>query len=272
MSTNITPIISCNVDEEGQHSPYKALDTGKALNMLVLNQRENQPPPVDADNNPEYFIGNVNYGRGFFTYGHYPDLGRAEVQKWWGNQYQDLIDWGLDFVWQDMTTPAMKASIHQNPCPLLSFPMDLLLSDNEETRYAEKSKVVEKKPFAKIRNLFNYNLCMATHNGLNRICGHRRNFIIARGGFIGVHRFAALWTGDSTSNWQFVQISIPLVLTIGLSGQPVSGCDIGGFVAAYPGQIVDPELLTRWTIQGAFLPCFRYHFDNYSKTYQEIYR
>ena len=38
-------------------------------------------------------------------------------------------------------------------------------------------------------------------------------------------------TGDSTSNWEFVQMNIPLVLGIGLSAQPVSGCDIGGFCA-----------------------------------------
>ena len=41
----------------------------------------------------------------------------------------------------------------------------------------------------------------------------------------------AIHTGDSKSNWEFVRINIPLVLGIGLSAQPVSGCDIGGFCA-----------------------------------------
>ena len=128
-STNITPIISCNKDENGEYSPYKALDTGKANDIFVMNIRE------DGSGSAEHFIGNVNYGRGMLTWGHYPDLGRADAQKWWGEQYRDLLDWGLDFVWQDMTTPAMKASIHQPDCPLLSFPMDIMISDNEETRY-----------------------------------------------------------------------------------------------------------------------------------------
>jgi hypothetical protein len=88
MSTNITPIISCNVDEKGEYSPYKALDSGKASKMLVVNQREGQPPAVDANGNEEFFIGNVNYGRGMLTWGHYPDLGRPEVQTWWGDQYK----------------------------------------------------------------------------------------------------------------------------------------------------------------------------------------
>jgi alpha-glucosidase len=88
MSTNITPIISCNVDENGEFSPYNALDSGKASKMLVVNQREGQPPALDANGNEEFFIGNVNYGRGMLTWGHYPDLGRPEVQKWWGDQYK----------------------------------------------------------------------------------------------------------------------------------------------------------------------------------------
>ena len=66
-------------------------------------------------------------------------------------------------------------------------------------------------------------------------------------------------------------MNIPLVLGIGLSAQPVSGCDIGGFCAAWQGQIVDSEMLTRWTIMGAFLPWFRNHYDNYYKPYQEPY-
>ena len=166
----------------------------------------------------------------------------------------------------------MKESIDQNPCPLRSFPMNLMISDNEDTHYANTLKSVGKKPFAKIRCLYSNNLCKATYVGLNRLAGNRRNFIINRGGFIGVHRHAGLWTGDSTSNWEFVQINIPLVLTIGLSGQPVSGCDIGGFGSEYRGQIANSEMLTRWIIQGAFLPWFRNHYDNYSKSYQEPFK
>ena len=94
-----------------------------------MNTRE------DGSGTHDEFIGNVNYGRGHLTWGHYPDLGRLDAQKWWGEQYRDLLDWGVDFVWQDMTTPAMKASVHQPDCPLLSFPMDIMISDTEKTRF-----------------------------------------------------------------------------------------------------------------------------------------
>src|SRR5690606_39484555 len=53
----------------------------------------------------------------------------------------------------------------------------------------------------------------------------KRNFIIARGGFAGIQRYAGIWTGDSASSWDFLAINIPEVLNIGLSGLPISGCD-----------------------------------------------
>ena len=50
-STNITPIISCNVDENGDVSPYKALDSGKTLDVFVKNKRE------DGSGSDEHYIG-----------------------------------------------------------------------------------------------------------------------------------------------------------------------------------------------------------------------
>lgn len=54
--------------------------------------------------------------------GFYPDLNRSEVRDWWGKQYKYLFEQGLEFVWQDMTTPAihdsygeMKGYLSTNP-------------------------------------------------------------------------------------------------------------------------------------------------------------
>jgi len=38
--------------------------------------------------------------------GFYPDFNRAVARERWGEQYQYLFENGLEFVWQDMTTPA----------------------------------------------------------------------------------------------------------------------------------------------------------------------
>ncbi|MEP6535215.1 MAG: TIM-barrel domain-containing protein, partial [Bryobacteraceae bacterium] len=141
---------------------------------------------------------------------------------------------------------------------------------------------------AKNHNSYVLNLLKATFEGLHQLRSTQRNFIIARGGYAGMQRYAGLWTGDSASDWNFLQINIPEVLNLGMSGIPISGCDIGGFAtgsvpsgttqnAIHPstpgGQltqgITNYELLTRWMILGSFLPWYRNHYDGYNKQFQE---
>ncbi|MCF6283397.1 MAG: hypothetical protein L3J28_14550 [Candidatus Polarisedimenticolaceae bacterium] len=103
---------------------------------------------------------------------------------------------------------------------------------------------------------------------------NRRNFIIGRGGFTGMHRFAGLWTGDNTSSWDFLKINISQVLALGIAGQSMSGQDIGGFEREESWQQwVDPELFIRWISAGAFLPWFRNHYiQKGQKLFQEPYK
>ncbi|CAG8770502.1 4304_t:CDS:2, partial [Dentiscutata heterogama] len=67
-------------------------------------------------------------------------------------------------------------------------------------------------------------------------------------------RYGPIWTGDNVANWDYLAISIPMLLTIGISGLPFSGADVGGFVGD-----TKPELLVRWYQAGAFQPFFRAH-------------
>lgn len=207
------------------------------------------------------------------------------MQKWWGEQYQDLLNKGLDMIWQDMTDPAVVRSC-DSYAPYKTLPLNVKMTDWRDGR---------KKANAKIHNAFAISLIQATYEGLTKIKqslpdGHynknKRNFIIARGGYAGVHRYAANWTGDSASSWDFLQINIPEVLNWGMSGQALSGCDIGGFgngsddpnsgTVVGSGEIKDGqisgELLARWMTMGAFLPWYRNHYNGYTKAYQEPYK
>jgi alpha-glucosidase len=114
-----------------------------------------------------------------------------------------------------------------------------------------------------------------------------RPFILARGGYAGLQRYAALWTGDNASSWDFLRISLPQTLNLGLSGVPISGSDVGGFATGpipdgtteasvvrdgrVIGGVTHPELFVRWTQLGSFLPWFRNHYLGYDKEYQEVY-
>lgn len=285
-STNVTGIVSMvPVDETDQAAPYPVLDEGLAQGYFYADVRIDDPSPPSA---PQPLVVNESYGcnLGFNpypspgapydpscggtplgTYGHYADLGRPEVRRWWGTLYQPLLDAGLSMVWQDMTDPATEQS-SDDTMPWKTLPLNLAVFDPTTA-----STVAH----AQIHNVFALNLIGATYEGLRQhMPGGTRPFIIARGGYAGVQRYAASWTGDSASTWDFLSILIPEILNFGLSGQPMAGADVGGF-ATGPGAIegnrasgiADPELLTRWTTLSAFIGWFRNHYDGYNKQYQE---
>jgi alpha-glucosidase len=215
--------------------------------------------------------------------GNYPDFGLGAVRQTWGQQYQHLLqDVGLDMIWQDMTCPAIDPNLPPDNEAYKTFPQDLMMA--QEQTLADGTVSVVYQPNCKVHNSYVLNLLRATWGGINTLAPTRRNFIIARGGYAGMQRFAGLWTGDSDSSWDFLQINLPEVLNLGLSGVPIAGCDIGGFATGSAttsnsyvnngsviGGITNYELLTRWMQLGSFLPWFRNHYDGYNKQFQEPY-
>ncbi len=313
MSTNITPIITTNpLNQEGVKAPYVQREALKALNdrttnpvaALIYNTR------YQSGEDPSLYVGGVNYGINYgnnpYPYpplqpnnqgqvpltapGNYPDFGLTEVRQVWGQQYQDLIqNVGLDMIWQDMTCPAIDANL---PSPgqqyYKTFPQDLMMAQEQLDPVTGAVVSVNYLPNAQLHNSYVNNLLRATSEGINALAPTRRNFIIARGGYAGMQRYAALWTGDSASSWDFLNINIPEVLNLGLSGVPISGCDIGGFAtgpidplettsqggmcgSSIVGGITNYELLTRWMQLGSFLPWYRNHYDGYNKQFQEAF-
>jgi alpha 1,3-glucosidase len=81
-----------------------------------------------------------------------------------------------------------------------------------------------------------------------------RPFVLSRSFYAGSQRWGAIWTGDNAARWDHLEISAPMLLTIGASGLPFAGADVGGFFGN-----CDAELVTRWTQAGAYQPFFRGH-------------
>ncbi|KAG8796592.1 hypothetical protein FRC12_016579 [Ceratobasidium sp. 428] len=202
-------------------------------------------------NPPEFFRGGVWYGGKLGRPGYYPDLNREDVRVWWGEQYDKLIKLGLEFVWQDMTSPCMGICYGD----MRSFPFRLKL-----TADTVKGKNPIDYPAIRIWSLYGLNLHRATFRGWDRHekRENKRNLIIGRGGYIGLHRYAGLWTGDNSSDWDFLRVSVAQVLSLGLSGITISGGDVGGFEPGRDGgRWASPELLMRWYCAYALLPWFR---------------
>ncbi|KAH3732937.1 glycoside hydrolase [Pelomyxa schiedti] len=266
-STNITPYIAQN-----HPAAIAALqDTTKRVfvgNEMAGNLQGN--PPASTEYSP--FIGKVAYSPEC-PRGLYPDLGHPDAYSWWQKAYETLLRAGLSYVWQDMVTPDMDREIDD----WSSFPLDLMLTDNTYKTPGEssssgtppKSKPLSKIPAICMRNMFALNLLRSTFNGWDKheLLANKRPFIIGRGGCSGMHRFGALWTGDNSSTWDFMKINLVQCLSLGLSGQFMSGADIGGFARADDNQSwIDPELFIRWHLAAAFLPWYRCHYDGSAMT------
>ncbi|CAI0428115.1 unnamed protein product [Linum tenue] len=168
----------------------------------------------------------------------YLDVLSPEVRMWFSDKF------GFDsykgstpslYIWNDMNEPSVFNG------PEISMPRDALHFGGVEHR--------------ELHNAYGYFYHMATSNGLvKRGDGKDRPFVLSRAFFAGTQRFGSVWTGDNTADWDHLRASVPMILTLGLSGISFSGADVGGFFGN-----PEPELLVRWYQLGAFYPFFRAH-------------
>ncbi|KAL0371972.1 UNVERIFIED_CONTAM: Alpha-glucosidase 2 [Sesamum calycinum] len=96
----------------------------------------------------------------------------------------------------------------------------------------------------------------STYEGMKLSNEQKRPFVLTRAGFVGSQRYAATWTGDNLSTWEHLHMSISMVVQLGLSGQPLSGPDIGGFAGN-----ATPKLFGRWMGVGSMFPFCRGHSE-----------
>lgn len=165
----------------------------------------------------------------------FPDFSRAAVRAWWGDAQSALVDAGVRGIWNDMNEPA---------------------SFNGKTLSELAQFGGDGRPGTHLEyhNQYGTLMARASFEGLRRLRPAARPFVVTRAGYTGVQRYASMWTGDNNSTWEHLRISIPMVLSLGLTGQPFAGSDIGGFTGNPSG-----ELYARWLQAAALIPFFRTH-------------
>lgn len=174
----------------------------------------------------------------------YIDMLSPEIRSWWGDKFAyDSYEGSTSslYIWNDMNEPSVFNG------PEVTMPRDALHYGGVEHR--------------ELHNAYGYYFHMATADGLvKRGNGKDRPFVLSRAFFPGSQRYGAIWTGDNTADWDQLRVSIPMVLTLGLSGIAFSGADVGGFFGN-----PEPELLVRWYQVGAYYPFFRGHAHHDTK-------
>lgn len=168
---------------------------------------------------------------------HFVDYSRPDASEWWGDLHRGLLDHGVAGIWMDMNEPA-----------------DFTDQSGGAWRDVISEDHGRNSDHGRMRNLFALGMARATYEGLRRLEPELRPFVITRAGFAGIQRYSTMWTGDNTSTWESLALSIPMFTSLGLSGQPFVGADIGGFIGSCDG-----ELLTRWYQVGFLTPFCRNH-------------
>lgn len=163
----------------------------------------------------------------------FPDFGLQKVRQWWAKNCKYLVDLGVSGIWDDMNEPASFRG---------EIPGDVVFHNEEEASTHNK-----------MHNVYGHNMAKATYEGLKKYSG-KRPFVITRAAYAGTQKFSTVWTGDNQSLWPHVQMMIPQLCNLGLSGFSFAGTDIGGF-----GADTTPELLTRWIEGALFSPLYRNH-------------
>ena len=205
---------------------YKVFDSGNAINAWIENRDGTGP-----------FVGPVWPGACVF-----PDLTRTDVRKWWAGLYQDFIGTGIDGVWNDMNEPA----VFDSP--------DGTMDVNARHRGGDGGLPADTE--ARYHNVFGMLEVRASNEGIQAANPDKRPFVLSRAGYLGSQRYGATWTGDDVSSWEQFKLSIPMSLSLGLAGQPMSGPDCGGFQHG-----ATPELWANWVAVDAFFPFCRGHSD-----------
>ncbi|MBV9278952.1 MAG: DUF5110 domain-containing protein, partial [Chloroflexi bacterium] len=167
----------------------------------------------------------------------FPDFTSERVRRWWGEQHRALLDEGVAGIWCDMNEPTGFI-----PLPSTLPPQTVHPGDGRPRLHAE------------VHNLYGSLMARATREGLLRLRPDERPLVISRSGFAGLQRHALHWTGDNTSWWEHLAMSVPQLQNLGLSGIAWVGTDVGGFTGDTTG-----ELLARWTELGIFQPFCRNH-------------
>jgi alpha-glucosidase len=197
---------------------------------------------------PDYFMYQEGSQKGYFVTdeqgeiyvnavwpgdANFPDFGRKEVRRWWGDHHKFLLDIGVDGIWNDMNEPASFRG---------ELPQDVVFHDEERTT-----------THAEMHNVYGHLMSRATYEGLRRH-SEKRPFVITRACYAGTQKYATVWTGDNQSLWSHLQLMVPQLCSLGISGFSFAGTDIGGF-----GEDTTPELLARWIEAACFSPLFRNH-------------
>jgi len=216
----LVTITDLHIKKDPDHG-YAPYDTGIKNDVFIKNP------------DGSLFVGIVWPGESVF-----PDFTLTRVRDWWGTLYKNFVSIGVAGFWNDMNEPALFERADK------TMPLDTRHRLDDGTTLDHRA----------IHNVYGMENVSATYEGLRKLQPDERPFVLTRAAYSGTQRYAATWTGDNSSTWNHINMSTPMLLSLGLCGYTMAGDDIGGFAGSPPA-----DLLTRWFEVGALNPIYRDH-------------
>ncbi|MBN2795553.1 MAG: alpha-glucosidase [Clostridia bacterium] len=220
-----------------------------------------------VDENKEPFVGAVWPGKV-----HFPDFINPEARTWFGDQYNVLIDQGIEGFWNDMNEPAIfysekgleEAIDHAVSCKGKNLDIQSFFALKDKFMSVSNSmkdyqsfyhrKDGQMYNHMDLHNLYGYNMTRAAGEAFERNYPAKRMLLFSRASYVGMHRYGGIWTGDNHAWWEHLLLNVRMMPSLNMVGFIYSGADVGGF-----GAHADSELITRWTQFAIFTPLFRNH-------------
>lgn len=185
----------------------------------------------------------------------FPDFTDPDARQWWKKETEFYTSLGLEGLWNDMNEPTAWGHF---------------LPNNLEFSWEGEGAT-----HLQAHNVYGMQMARATREAIDDQVP-KRPFVLTRAGYSGVQRYATVWTGDNVASDDHMLAGARLLTSMGLTGMPFTGYDVGAFVGE-----CSPQLFARWMQLGTFSPFFRGHSMvnsrdsepwSYGEQYEEICR
>ncbi|MGI4827806.1 MAG: TIM-barrel domain-containing protein [Janthinobacterium lividum] len=172
----------------------------------------------------------------------FPEFTQQRTLAWWGSLFKPFVADGVAGFWNDMNEPAVFNTSTKT------------MPDNVQHRIDMPGFAKRTTDHREIHNVYGMLNSEGTYDGMLALRPNERPFVMTRASFAGGQRYAVTWTGDNSSTWNHLRMTMPQLMNLGLSGFSMAGADVGGFAGSPPA-----DLLTKWIEVAAFQPIDRDH-------------
>lgn len=180
------------------------------------------------------YSDNKNYaGQVWPGWCYFTDYTSEKGRNFWRREVKFFSDNGVKGIWNDMNEIATWGQ---------KMPSNVIF--DFEGRKASHLEA---------HNVYGSLMARTSYEGA-KAATNERPFILTRAGYAGMQRYTAIWTGDNRSEDDHMLLGVRLLNSLGISGVPFTGMDVGGFIGT-----PTPQLYARWIQLGAFTPYFRNH-------------